>query len=155
MATREQLKKITEARIQSFTGLMQAEDWFWGSYTMAMALECALKAMTCKTLDIDAYPEYPEHPEDFQKSKIVNFFCTHEFEQLLIISGLTKTLKSTEISEIYQSWSDFTKEFTGNWSKLKYDFERQQQFDRIKVERLYKTLMDSSHGLITKIKEKW
>jgi len=149
MATQEQLKKITETRIQSFTNLMQAEDWFWAAYTMAMSLECALKAMVCKTLDLPAYPETQ------QKPKVLDFFCTHEFGQLLIISGLTKNFKSSEMPEMYQNWSDFTKEFPGSWITIRYDYERQRQFDKVKVERLYKNLMDPMYGLITRIKTKW
>ena len=57
MATPDQLKKITETRIQTFNNLMLAEDWFWAAYTMAMTLECALKAMICKTLDLQTYPQ--------------------------------------------------------------------------------------------------
>jgi hypothetical protein len=147
--TPNQLKQITEARIKSFINLMETEDWFWAAYTMAMTLECALKVMVCKTLDLQTYPQRPEKP------KIINFFWTHEFEQLLILSGLTRTLKSTEMPEIFQNWSDFVNEFPGPWTTIKYDYERQQKFDRIKVERLHKNLLDSSHGLITKIKEKW
>ncbi len=149
MATQSQLKKITETRIESFTNLIKAEDWFWAAYTMAMALECALKVMICKTLDLQEYPQKPE------KLKIVNFFWTHEFEQLLIISGLTQTLKSTNVPEMWQNWSNFVNEFPGSWTVLKYDYERQQRFDKIKVESLYKNLLDPTYGLIIKIKEKW
>ncbi len=146
MATADGLKKITEARIQSFNNLKSAEDWFWCSYTMAMALECALKAMVCKTLNLGIYPES-------SKKKIVDFFYTHTFEQLLIASGLSQTFQST--AEIFQNWSDFTKEFSGEWVESRYSYERQQQFDKIKVELLYKNLMDPTNGLIMKIKEKW
>jgi hypothetical protein len=149
MATQEQLKNITKARVQSFINLMKAEDWFWAAYTMAMALEYALKTMVCKTLDFSTYPQNPKKP------RIVSFFWTHEFEQLLIISGLTQTIKSTQTPEIFQNWSDFTKEFPGNWPEIKYDYERQQQFDKVKVERLSKNLLGAKYGLITKIKEKW
>ena len=148
--TPEQLKQITEARMKSVDALIGAEDLFLASYTMAMALECALKAMICKTLRLSVYPE------NRKQSKIMSFFWTHEFEQLLIISGLSDIFSpSGTSSEAIQSWSDFTKEFPGAWSGLKYDYEVQRQFDKIKADRLYSNLTDSPWGVLTKIKEKW
>ncbi|HTE48385.1 MAG TPA: hypothetical protein VK675_00565 [Candidatus Paceibacterota bacterium] len=148
--TTEQLKLISNMRINSAETLMKAGDWFFSAYTMAMALECALKAMICKTLNLSSYPEDPKH------AKIRNFFWTHEFEQLLILSGLSDTFSpSGQNPEAIQSWSEFTKEFSGSWSETKYSYDLQQQFDKIKVERLYENLTSSPWGIITKIKEKW
>ncbi|MDE1970241.1 MAG: hypothetical protein KGI50_01560 [Patescibacteria group bacterium] len=148
--TNEQLKVITEARLQGVTVLMEAQDWFLAAYTMAMALECALKAVICRTLHLYSYPQ------DRKQAAIINFFWTHEFEQLLILSGLYDEFSpASKISEVVQNWGDFTKQFPGNWSAIKYDYEKQQQFDQERVKRLHINLTDPIFGVMTKIKEKW
>src|SRR3989338_10729582 len=108
--TAEKLKAVVEARMRSVEILLQSEDWFLAAFTTAFVLECALKVMICKTLSLSAYPE------DAKKigSKVRNFFWTHEFSQLLILSGLNEFFSPTGISpELFQNWSDFTKEFPG------------------------------------------
>jgi len=148
--TIEELKTITEARLNSASLLIEKKDWFFAAYTMAMALECALKAAICKTLNLNSYPE------NIKNQKIVNFFWTHEFEQLRILAGLNATFSpNTGITEVVQNWGNFTIEFAGDWSKIRYDYERQRQFDRTKVERLYNMLNHTENGIITKIKEIW
>ena len=150
--TADQLKIITDARLKSAVILMDAEDWYFAGYAMAMALECALKAAICKTLHISAYPEDRRR----QNEKIVSFFRTHEFEQLKVLAGLDATFSPTGLLEAVQNWSDFTKEFTGgNWVETRYDLERQTQFDKIKVERLYTNLTHDPYGIITIIKQQW
>ena len=148
--TAEQLKTITDGRLKSAIILMDAEDWFFAGYAMAMALECALKAVICKTLNISTYPEDPR-----QNQRIVSFFRTHEFEQLRVLAGMEATFSPIGLLEAVQNWSDFTKEFTGNWVEVRYDHERQQQFNRAKVERLFTNLTHDSYGIITIIKRKW
>lgn len=147
--TRDDLKEITEARMKSAMVLMGAKDWFWAGFTMALALEAALKAIICKTLNL------PVYPQDHKQQKIVNFFLTHEFTPLLVLSGLSNLFSADGIPEVFQNWSDFTKEFPGNWADLKYENERQRQFDQGKAERLLKNLTDSRSGVLTKLKEKW
>ena len=148
--TNERLKQITEARMISVKFLIEAEDWFWASYTMAMALECALKAMICKTLNLKSYPEDLKNEE-----KIVHFFWTHQFEQLLVLSGLKRLIGSHGRPEVFQNWSEFTKVFSGNWPAIRYNYQRQQEFNETKTRLLYKNLIDNDYGLITKIKGKW
>lgn len=148
--TREDFKKISEVRMKGAQVLIEGGDWFWASYTMAMALECALKGMVCKTLTLDRYPE------DRRKSaKIVNFFWTHEFEQLLILAGLSLDFSPAGTPEAFQNWSDFTKEFPGDWVTLRYDYERQSQFIQEKANSLKNSLIEPNYGILTIIQKKW
>lgn len=149
--TSDELKSITSARLASAQILIGAGDWYHASYTMAMALECALKAMICKTLKLSIYPQ-----DRNRYKKITDFFWTHEFQQLLILSGLSEIFDLTGSKpELIQNWSEFTQEFTGEWPQLRYNFDRQRQFDENKAKKLHKNLTDSSYGIITKIKEIW
>lgn len=151
--TAEKLKAVVEARMRSVQILLGSDDWFLAASTMALALECALKVMICKTLNLSAYPA--ETTKQIPQ-RVRTFFWTHEFSQLLILSGLNESFSPAGTSpELFQNWSDFTKEFPGSWADTKYDYERQQQFDEAKVKRLHVTLTDPAWGVLTKIKEKW
>jgi len=147
--TIDDLKLITGARLESSRKLMEAGDWFFASYAMAMTLEVALKALICKTLNISSYPQ------NQKQQKVVGFFWTHEFEQMLLLAGLSDTIGTSGSDEVFQNWSDFTKEFPGAWTSIRYDYDRQSQFDRTKTERLFNALTHPSYGLLIKIKEKW
>lgn len=148
--TIDHLKTITEIRMKSVEVLMGGEDWFWASIAMATALECALKAMICKTLGLSIYPE------DKKQEQVVTFFRTHEFQRLLILSGLNSVFgPDPGATGEFQSWSDFTKQFPGNWAEMKYDLERQVQFDATKASFLYKSLTDPTRGVLTIIKRRW
>ncbi|MEK7560338.1 MAG: hypothetical protein AAB539_00060 [Patescibacteria group bacterium] len=150
--TNEELQFITNGRLESAQILIEHHDWFWASYTMAMTLECALKAAICKTLNLRAYPD----PKSMRNDKIINIFYTHEFEQLKLLAGLNEVFSpSSGEPEIVRNWSEFTKEFPGSWSDIRYDYNKQQQFDAAKAPPLYKNLTHPKNGIITKIKEKW
>lgn len=149
--TPEQLKNIVDARLKATNSLILGEDWFWAAYTMAMALECALKAKICGTLGLQNFPQHRD-----SNKKIVGFFHTHEFDLLLTLAGLIGVFGANSAEDdCVQNWSEFTKEFTGAWTELRYDETRQQQFDRTRVERLLKSLIEKPSGIITKIKTVW
>jgi hypothetical protein len=149
MANCEELKKIAKARLKSAETLMAAKDWHGAGYMLGYALECALKAVTCKTLNLVTYPE--NHKND----KINLYFMTHRFEQLLIVSGLENIFSSRGPQEAWENWSDFTLEYPGEWPSMRYDSKT--VWDEIKVERLYKCLMKPKSGILKIIerRKKW
>ena len=77
MATGSDLKNIAKARLASAEILIKAKDWHGAAYMLPYALECALKAVICKTLNLMAYPD------DYKsKTDVRSFFSTHLFLQL-------------------------------------------------------------------------
>ena len=129
---------------------MDAGDWHGAAYMLPYALECALKAVICKTLNLTTYPDN----EESEKMKVRSFFTTHLFVQLLVVSGLQDIFSPTGIKEPYQYWSDFTLEYAGNWPEMRYNRERMQQFDEAKVKDLYSKLVDPVHGILVMIENK-
>ena len=83
MATQSEFKKLVKIRLRSAKILLDKSDWEGSGYFMGLALECALKASTCKTLRISNYPEA------HQDKKVPDFFMTHSFLRLLLVSGLS------------------------------------------------------------------
>ena len=130
--------------------LLDGRDWDSAAYMMGYALECALKATVCKTLNLIRYPE------NTRNDKVDNYFMTHKFDQLLTPSGMEDIFSSRGKKDVFRNWSEFTQEYPGDWPAMRYDRQRQKQFDEAKVKKLYNNLVErTSHGILTVInKEK-
>ena len=120
------------------------------AYMMGYSLETALKAVTCKTLNIDQYPDI----KSYKNEKIGNYFMTHNFDMLLLVSGMSDLFGVDGKPEQFQNWSDFTQEFQGDWTSMRYIIGK---FDEQKVEKLYKTLNVGQNSIIKTIdrRKRW
>jgi len=116
---------------------------------LAYALECSLKAVTCKTLNLVSYPE------NTKKKNIDSVFMTHSFQQLLLISGLENIFSSRGPAEAWDNWGKFTIEYPANWPQIRYNTDL--VWDEEKVEKLYDYLLESRFGIISIIRKrrKW
>jgi HEPN domain-containing protein len=141
MAKHEDLKKITDARLKTIDILIEAGDWPAAAYMMGYSLECALKAAACKTLHFSIYP-----PTKTNK-KIEEFFRTHSFDVLIIVSGMLDIFGSG--GSFWEDWSAFTQEFLGSWTEMRY--EMGSTWDEIKTKSVYNNLK----ALIREIKKRW
>jgi hypothetical protein len=146
--TGDDLKKIANARLLSAETLIAAGDWHGAAYMLPYALECALKAVVCKTLHLQVYPD-----KDKSKTEIRTFFTTHLFDQLLVVSGLQDIYHPSVGGIPYKYWSDFTIEYPGRWVEMRYNLERMEQFDEKKIKELYLKLKDKTNGIFTIIEE--
>lgn len=141
MSKYQELKTITDARLKTVGNLIKAKDWMIAAYMMGYALECALKATTCKTLHLSKYPSKTKN------QTIEAFFRTHSFDILLVVSGMTDVFGSG--GNLFGDWSAFTQEFLGNWTEMRYNTGN--DWDDMKVKRVYKNLT----ALIAEIKKRW
>lgn len=148
MANNRDFKTIAKARLKTVKILISANDWEGAAYMMGYVLECALKAAICKRLNLVTYPE------NTRNDKVDGYFMTHKFDQLLIPSGLTDLFSATGNRDEFRSWSDFTKEYPGEWPAMRYNPSRLSQFDEIKVKALYNCLTVTPHGIITVMNRK-
>ena len=128
---------------------MQAGEWGMAAYILGFVLECVLKATACKALNLTAYPELGKT----KNRRVTDYFLTHNFDMLLVISGTSDLFGLT--GEGSSSWSGFTQEYTGEWTDIRYQILN--QFDENKVRQLYKYLTENSLGVIPLIdnKERW
>jgi hypothetical protein len=148
MATGSELRKISETRLKTAGILIKAKDWQGAAYMLPYALECALKAVICKKLNL------PVYPDDSKDNNIRAFFCTHIFVQLIVVSGLQDIFSPTGINDCFKHWSDFTGAYPGNWPVIRYNQGVMQQFDEPKVMGLYRNLTEPNFGILTTIKGK-
>jgi hypothetical protein len=149
--TCKELKDKALARLKTVDILMQAEDWEMAAYILGYVVEYALKAVTCKTLQLEHYPELAV----LQKDIDIHYFQTHNFEELLLISGLDPILGPRGESESWRNWGDFTLVYKGNWTKMRYDTG--SNWDKISIEKLYTNVTAPVNGILSEIKRrrKW
>lgn len=148
MATIEDFKNIAKKRLKTAEILMANEEWGMTAYILGFVLECVLKASACKALHLATYPELGKN----KNRKTVDYFCTHSFDTLLIISGTSDIFDLS--GEGASSWSGFTQEYTkmGNWTDIRYN--EIIQFDEGLVRSLYGFLTEGPKGIIPLIEEK-
>lgn len=148
MANGRELKEISMRRLKSARYLLKSKDWEGSVYIMGYVLECALKSTICKTLD------FVKYPDDTNNKTLEKVFKTHDFDILLTISGLNKKFSANGKLEEYSNWSDFTKEYPGNWPEMRYTLDR---FSETLAKQLYTNLTTKDFGIISVIKKckKW
>lgn len=142
--TREEWRNLTYKKLKTVKRLVEDEEWELAAYLMGYVLECALKAASCKALRLSSYPPLKSRGEAVG-------FKTHEFEQLLAVSGLSDLFGSVSLTPAYNNWSDFTLNYPGTWTIMRYE-DVSTKFDEITVRELAKNLYDDSESIIETIK---
>ncbi len=140
------LRQLTYKKIKTVKRLIKDKEWELAAYLMGYILEYALKAASCKALKLSGYPPVRN------KGGKVDGFKTHEFEQLLIVSGLNDLWGKVSTDPSYDNWSTFTAMYPGNWTEMRYEII--SKFDEITTKDLAKKLYDNTDSIIETIKKK-
>lgn len=143
MANLQDFRDLASQRLKTVDVLMQAKEWGIAAYILGLVLECVLKAASCKALNLAVYPEVGKT----KNNEIANYFRTHNFDNLLIVSGTSDLFGLN--GKGFNSWSGFTQEYTGIWTSIRY--ETITQFDERKVRGMYKFLTEQTSGIISLI----
>ena len=145
MANHQELRDISKARLRTAKILLDNSDFDGAIYMMGYVLECALKAIICKRLNL------PSYPDKGGSKDIENIFKTHKFDILLTLSGMENDFSLKSPKRRYENWSELTK-----WS-TDIRYEPVGTRTRAEAERMYNALVGKPHGIITWIKRhrKW
>ena len=143
MATGEDLKKITNARLKAVKSLKESGDYDTAYYIIGYALECALKSVICKTLNFDNYPDMDG------MGKKVETFKTHSFDLLLALSGMEKDFTLNAPAERAYNWSQFTKAWVIDSRYQPIGIRTKEE-----IERMIKMLEENENGILYWIEEK-
>lgn len=109
-------RHVAKKRAKTVKHLIDAGDFEGAAYLLGLTGEIALKAVICKLLDIDEYP--PASTTANQR----NYLKTHDHQELLVLSGLSKAFNPATGSPEAQNWSDYTTHYKGDWiSRLRYN----------------------------------
>lgn len=142
MATHQQWKDLTQNKIETVRRLIDTGEWVLAAEYMGYTLECALKATCCKTLNIPNYP--PIKPSNNAE---MGFFKTHEFDSLLIFSGLSDVL-----GPVSMTWGIFTSNYSGDWPQIiRYDSDSDKKYTEPIVKQLYDVLYERDDSILKTI----
>jgi HEPN domain-containing protein len=111
----KKLKELATDRLNDAKVLFEASRYDGAYYICGYAVEMALKHKICDTLGWDEYPSTGKGSEKYKT------FKTHDFEVLLHLSGVEKSIKTLLMAE----WSVLK-----NWeSETRYSSQRQIKED--------------------------
>jgi hypothetical protein len=138
-------KSLSQSKKATAERLMRSKEWVLAAEQLGYSLECALKAACCKSLRLNGYPPVKANKE-------MTLFRTHEFDSLLIFSGLNDILGANSLA-----WGNFVTYYPGVWPEMRYDLAIETKFTESKVKELYALLYDGENSIIGKItrKRKW
>lgn len=145
--TREEWKALCWKKVKTAERLVSQKEWEVAGECMGYALECALKAVTCKTLGIEAYPPLKMSRDETKSGAEIQGFKTHEFDSLIVLSGLSGRL--TTDFELNQ----FTAQYAGSWENRRYDMDLSTVYDEKAVIELSQLLYDTSEGILNKFEK--
>lgn len=151
MATGKELWRLSVERRKTVKTLIDAEDWEAAAYMMGYVLETALKAAACRSLNLSEYPNKKGN------KNTTTYFMTHNFDQLLTVSGFTNLFEASGPIASSSKWSEFLQSYPGDWPRMRYDPNAMFTCDKISVIRLYNILYSKRDSLLRTIKkvQKW
>jgi len=141
MVKYEDLKIIAEIRLKEAKVLYKNRLYDGAGYLCGYVVETALKARICKNLKIKDYPD---------DGKDKNVFSSHDFDRLLLLSGLHKkiSLGNKKNKKLVENWSLLT-----SWKPEKRYLLG--VYKKLDVEDLFKALEDTKFGFFVWIKKIW
>jgi len=95
MITVAELDRIARARLEDATALLEAGRYDGATYLCGYAVEVALKARICRTLN---WPEFPRTNKEFESYRS---FQTHNLNVLLRLSGQEARIRQ----QYFDLWS--------------------------------------------------
>lgn len=141
MRTKNDIKKIALSKLKEANKLYQAGFYEGAFYLGGYCIELAIKARICKNLDID----------DLFVSKYLKFFKVHDFDTLLMFSGLYEKFERDKALnlDLYQNWS-----YICGW-KEDSRYTTIGSKTPIEVQRFLKAISEPSNGFLKWIKKYW
>jgi hypothetical protein len=141
MKSKKDIKNIALNKLLEARALYEAGYYDGAFYLGGYCIELALKARICKNLDID----------NLFDSKYLRFFKVHDFDTLLMFSGLGERFeraKATNI-DLYQNWS-----YICVW-KEDCRYATVGNKTQIEVLQFLNAIDEPSNGFLSWIKKYW
>lgn len=98
MISRLDLKRVAKGRLKDAEILLSHHRYDGAVYLCGYAVEIALKARICRTLN---WPDFPSSYDEFRNLKSLK---THNLDVLLHLSGREQAIKNT--AGIFKAWND-------------------------------------------------
>jgi hypothetical protein len=133
MVNRTTLRNLAKQRLKAAKILFHAGDFDTAGYLLGYVVECGLKAMICKRLNLTEYPDTGKH---------MDVFASHALDRLLVLSGYSSEIDLTKNPNLFDNWS----KLTGDWKpEIRYT---QGAYTKNIIARKITALEDSTDGLL-------
>ncbi len=133
--TRAELQDLASLRLEEAEALFSAGKFDGCVYLCGYVVELALKAIVCRTLAVDEYPE-------------TKAFKVHDFDTLVLFAGLHNTVDGLS-GELKTNWSLITK-----WeSTVRYALRN--TYDESAAQNWLIALRDPVAGVLIWLQTKW
>ena len=138
--TRVDLQSLARLRLREAEVLFEAGLYDGASYLCGYAVECALKAVICKQLDVNEYPHYRE--------RLRGVFASHHLEDLRFLAGLSAKIGPGR-PVLWQNWSTVVA-----WkSEQRYDSEGSQTAQN--ALDMLNAVRSKSNGVLRWLARRW
>ncbi len=143
--TRPEFQQIALLRLDEAETLLLQGKYDGCCYLAGYALELALKAVICNTMDNDSF-------FDALKSETARAFKIHNLKELIILAGLSRKYNNLRIDNptVYDNWLVILDEI--RWSEqLRYQMIMTQQ----NAENMINAIIEPENGILEWIKNYW
>ena len=140
MSNRQTLKSVTKAKLKAAKILYQSGDSDTAGYLLGYVVECALKAVICRKLNLSEYPDTSRHKD---------VFASHDFDRLLTLSGYSNKIDLKVNQKLFNNWSILTKDWK---PETRYN---ENVYNQNVIQEKFNALEDSKDGFLVWIKRKW
>jgi HEPN domain-containing protein len=135
MATREELKELSQLRLREAEALFAAGLYDGCVYLCGYVVELALKAVICSTLAISEYPNE-------------QMFKTHVFKRLMLLAGLQEQITAAN-PMLLKNWSAAT-EWESEWR-----YEPVGTYDRRRAQEVLEAIKADPDGVLPYLSQRW
>ena len=139
MPTRTEFKQLAKLRLKEAETLYSAGLYDGSVYLCGYAVEFALKARICKLLGLTEYPA---------SGKLKNVYAVHDFNQLLLLSGLQPKLDPGNV-DLFTNWSTATP-----WTPERR-YEPKGSFNRAAAREVLDAVCSTPNGVLKWIMRYW
>jgi HEPN domain-containing protein len=145
MNNRREIQSLALLRLEEARMLFQNQLYDGAIYLAGYSIEFALKAVVCKTLDIDEFFQNGVFPQ-------TKTFKTHNLNDLLVFSGLYTKFEQEKLqnSSFFNQWSHLQ----SVWSEqLRY--QPSGSTSRKDAEKLLEAIEHPNRGILPWIQKHW
>lgn len=141
MINRATLRTVAKDKLKAAKILFRAGDYDTAGYLIGYVVECGLKAMICKRLNLNDYPDTGKHTD---------VFASHALDRLLVLSGYSRDIDLTKNPNLFNNWSKLTKDWKPEIRYTKGAYSQALIYEKIAA------LEDPVDGLLVWFKKgKW
>lgn len=151
MATGIDFRALSRAKMSAAKLLLRKGDFNGVIDNVGFSLELALKAVICKKLRLQNYPDSLSIALTKTEKEIINFFKTHDFVTLLLLSGYSVdfSISPSTQRQLAQNWG-----VLAAWSP-DVRYEPVGTYSQTDAQNMLNAANDRRYGVMSYLKKRW